>query len=265
MVSDATLVERSEGLVVVTLNRPAFKNAISSANWQDLHEILNAVEVSTADRALLITGAEGNFSSGADLSGEDRDRGLTGYGRRPLLNEMRTVGDIIARLERLSIPTIAAVDGVAVGVGLGVALACDLIIATDRARFIEVFSKRGISLDGGTSWSLPRAVGVRRAKQMAYFAEPLDARTALEWGLVNEVVAPAELLATAREWGRRLAAGPTMALGLTKRMLDGALTSSLEDALEAEARAQHIAYATSDMREGFLSYRERREPNFTGE
>ncbi len=265
MPSDATLVERHDGLVVVTLNRPHRKNAITATNWRDLDEIFREVEVTKTDRALVLTGAGTDFSSGADLSGEDSEGGLTGHGRRPIVSEMRTMGDIVTRLQRLPKPTIAAVDGVAVGVGLGLALACDLVIATDRARFIQVFVKRGLALDGGTSWTLPRLVGVRRAKQMAFFGEPLGAAQALEWGLVNEVVAPEALQETAREWGSKLASGPTIALSLTKRMLDSGITSSFEEAIEAEATAQHIAYVTDDMREGFLAYMERRDPKFTGE
>ena len=125
--------------------------------------------------------------------------------------------------------------------------------------------KRGLALDGGTSWTLPRLVGVRRAKQMAFFGDPIGAEQALEWGLINEVVAPDALQGTAREWGRRLASGPTLALSLTKRMLDAGITSSFDEAIEAEASAQHIAHLSADMREGFLAYMERREPKFTGE
>ena len=165
-----TIVEREDGLVTVTLNRPQRKNAISATMWNELDEIVSEVEVNPGDRALVLTGAEGNFSSGADLSGEESN-GLTGHGPQLVLHEMRIVGRIIGRLKALPKPTIAAVDGVAVGVALGIALACDLVIATDRARFMEVFVKRGLALDGGTSWTLPHLVGPRRAKQMAFFGE----------------------------------------------------------------------------------------------
>jgi 2-(1,2-epoxy-1,2-dihydrophenyl)acetyl-CoA isomerase len=263
--SDVTRVERRDGLVVVTLDRPTRKNAVTATNWRDLEEILTEVEVSSTDRALLLTGAGGDFSAGADLSGEDSGGGLTGHGVRLIVHEMRTMGDIVARLQRLTKPTLAAVDGVAVGVGLGLAAACDLIVASDRARFIQVFAKRGLALDGGTSWTLPRAIGLRRAKQMAFFGDPVDARTAYEWGLVNEVVPADELQATALAWGRRLAAGPTTALSLTKRMLDASFGSSFEEAVDREATAQHICYTTADMKEGFRAWMERRDPAFTGE
>jgi 2-(1,2-epoxy-1,2-dihydrophenyl)acetyl-CoA isomerase len=151
-----------------------------------------------------------------------------------------------------------------VGVALGLALACDLVVATDRARFSEVFVKRGLALDGGTSWTLPELVGIRRAKQMAFFGEPLDAATALDWGLINEVVTPDDLAATAADWGGRLATGPTTALSLIKSMLDAGATSTFDDAMEAEARAQHIVYTTDDVKEGFRAFFERRDPRFTG-
>ena len=197
--------------------------------WNELDAIVTEVAVTPGDRALVLKGAEGNFSAGADLSGEESN-GLTGHGPQLVLHEMRIVGGIIGRLKGLPMPTIAAVDGVAVGVALGIALACDLVIATDRARFMEVFVKRGLALDGGTSWTLPRLVGPRRAKQMAFFGETVDAATALEWGLINEVVAPEELDATAAEWGHKLAAGPTTAISLMKTLIDGSATATFEEA-----------------------------------
>jgi len=291
--SEHTLVERDGGLVTVTLNRPEKKNAINSPIWMDLDEILREVESNPSDRALLLAGAGGNFSSGADLSGglsakpepgspealaaEERIRaaeaagervdkgGLTGKGRQLIIHDMRLVGDIIQRLQRLPKPTIAAVDGVAIGVALGLAVACDLVVASERATFREVFVQRGLALDGGASWTLPRLIGLRRAKQMTFFGDAVDAATALEWGLVNEVVAPDDLMATATEWAQRLANGPTTALSIIKRLLESGLDSSIADALEDEARAQHIVFGTHDFREGMTAYFERRPPNFIGE
>ncbi|MCK9900233.1 enoyl-CoA hydratase [Parafrankia colletiae] len=264
---DSTLVERSDGLVTVVFNRPEKKNALNGASWADLDRVLTEVARDPADRALLLTGAGGNFSSGADLTGGagtgDEASGLSGP-RQAILHEMRTAGDIVNRLHRLPKPTIAAVDGVAVGVSLGLVLACDLVVASDRARFCEVFARRGLSLDGGTSWSLPRQIGLRRAKQMALFGDWVGARDALAWGLVNEVVPADELTKVATAWGRRLAAGPTTALSLVKRLLDASDSATFERAVEDEARAQHIAYTTMDAREGFRAFAERREPGFTG-
>jgi 2-(1,2-epoxy-1,2-dihydrophenyl)acetyl-CoA isomerase len=259
----ATLVEREDGLVTVTLNRPKRKNAISAGMWQELDHIVAELEIDPGVRAVVLTGAEGNFSAGADLSGEESN-GVTGHGPQLVLHEMRIVGRIISRWKHLPKPTIAAVDGVAVGVALGIALACDLVIATDRARLMEVFVKRGLALDGGTSWTLPHLIGPRLAKQVAFFGDTVDADTALRWGLVNEVVAPDELQATAKAWGQRLAAGPTTAISLMKTQIDAAATATFDEALEGEARAQHITYTTKDMQEGITSFLERREPRFTG-
>jgi 2-(1,2-epoxy-1,2-dihydrophenyl)acetyl-CoA isomerase len=283
MVSDKTIVEREDGLVIVTLNRPHKKNALTSQSWNDLDEVFTEVENEPADRALLLTGAGGTFSSGADLTGglgegesqgagsgdsvggkERQSGGLTGKGLQLIVHEMRTVGQIISRLQRMPKPTIAAVDGYAVGVALGLVLACDLVVASDRARFMEVFVKRGLALDGGASWSLPRQIGLRRAKQMTFFGDAVDAEQAYDWGLVNEVVPPDHLLETAKAWGHRLASGPTTALSLIKRLLDASSGSSFEEAIEDEARVQHIAYTTADMAEGIASFLERREPRFTG-
>jgi 2-(1,2-epoxy-1,2-dihydrophenyl)acetyl-CoA isomerase len=261
--SEEVLVERRDGLVTVTLNRPEKKNALDAACWQALDAVFAEVAVNAEDRALLLTGAGGNFSSGADLSGSGGG-GLAGGEMQLIVTEMRIVGEIIRRLERLPKPTIAAVDGVAVGVGLGLALACDLLIASDRARFCAIFAKRGLALDGGSSWTLPRQIGLRRAKQMAFFGDMVEAPQALEWGLANEVAPADALAAVADDWARRLAAGPTAALALSKRMLEASVGSSFEEALEEEARAQHVTYTTSDMMEGISAFLERRDPRFTG-
>ena len=212
----------------------------------------------------MLTGAEGNFSSGADLSGEESN-GLTGHGPQLVLHEMRIVGRIIGRLKALPKPTIAAVDGVAVGVALGIALACDLVIATDRARFMEVFVKRGLALDGGTSWTLPHLVGPRRAKQMAFFGEPVDAATALEWGLINEVVTPEALPATAAEWGQE-ARLRTHHGDQPHEDADRRQPRPPPSRRPSRARPGRSTSCTppTDMQEGIQAFFERREPRFTG-
>ena len=264
MSTEELLVERKDGLVTVTFNRPRKKNAINAAMWRGLEDALTEVGHDPTDRALLLTGAGDNFSAGADLGGSSDGLGLTGRPIQATLHEMRAAGEIISKLQRLPKPTIAAVDGVAIGVALGLALACDLIVATDRARFTEIFVKRGLALDGGTSWSLPRQIGLRRAKQMAYLGEPVEARVALDWGLVNEVVPPEELENFSREWANRLASGPTTALSLIKRQLDNSGSIGFEQAIEDEARVQHVAFTTHDLKEGILAFLERRDPRFTG-
>lgn len=266
-----TLIERFDGVVRVTFNRPGKKNALTADNWLALERVLDEAAKDPDDRALILTGAGGCFSAGADLSGglragaDPAERtGLTGRKLQSTLHEMRAVGEIVARLQKLPKPTLAVVDGVAAGVALGLVLACDLVLASDRARFSEVFVKRGLALDGGSSWTLPRAVGMRRAKQMAFFGEMVGAAQALEWGLINEVVPAGDLQKEGEQWGRRLAAAPTTALSLIKRLLDDGAQGGIEAALENEARAQHIAFTTADMHEGIAAFRERRPPRFTG-
>jgi 2-(1,2-epoxy-1,2-dihydrophenyl)acetyl-CoA isomerase len=261
---EAIRVERRDGLVEITLDRPEKKNALSGQSWLELGRAFAEVAANPSDRALILTGSGGNFSAGADLSGPS-GKSLTGSGPvQPIVQEMRAMGDIILSLARIPKPTLAKVDGVCVGVAMGLALACDLVLASDRARFSEIFSRRGLALDGGTSWLLPHRIGLAKAKELAFFADFVDAKEAESIGLVNKVVSAAELDAVAAEWGRRLAAGPTLALGLSKRLLDAAPSVTLPQALEDEARCQHITYASQDLREGFAAYVERREPRFTG-
>lgn len=261
---EAIRVERRAGLVTITLDRPAKKNALDAAAWNELERAFADLALDPEARALILTGAGGNFSAGADLSGNKSGLGLTGRPVQPIVQEMRVVGDIILSLARMPKPTLAVVDGVCVGVAMGLALACDLVLASDRARFSEIFAKRGLALDGGTSWLLPRRIGLNKAKELAFFADFVDAKEAESIGLVNKVVSAAELDAVAEEWGRRLAAGPTLALGLSKRLLDASSSVTLPQALEDEARCQHITYTSQDMREGIAAYLERREPRFSG-
>jgi 2-(1,2-epoxy-1,2-dihydrophenyl)acetyl-CoA isomerase len=257
-------VERQAGLVTVTLDRPEKKNALDAAMWVALDRVFAEVAANPDDRALILTGAGGNFSAGADLSGNQTGQGLTGGPVQPIVQEMRLLGDIILRLSRIAKPTLAKVDGACVGVGLGLALACDLLLASERARFSEIFAKRGLALDGGNSWLLPRRIGLHKAKELTFFADMLDAKEAESIGLVNKVVPAGELDAVAAEWGRRLASGPTLALGLSKRLLDASSSVTLAQALEDEARSQHITHASKDVREGIAAFLERREPRFTG-
>jgi 2-(1,2-epoxy-1,2-dihydrophenyl)acetyl-CoA isomerase len=266
-----TIITRDDGVVTLTFNRPEKKNALTLANWQDLDRTVQEVAADPQDRVLVLTGAGGNFSSGANLSGglgdaakPEGQAGPASAPQRGVIHDMRTVGELIGRLQRLPKPTIALVDGVCVGVAFGVAMACDLVLTTERARFGLAFVKRGLALDGGTSWSLPRSVGLRRAKQMAFFGDMVSGPEALELGMVNEVVPAEDLERVGGEWARRLASSATMAIGLIKRQLDSSFGASFEEQIEGEARSQHVAFTTSDMQEGVRAFLERREPKFTG-
>lgn len=254
---DPILLERAAGVVTLTLNRPARKNAITGDMWGQLRDIFVEVAATPEDRVLIITGAGGAFCSGADL-GAVGDIATGGLAR------MRYIGSAAQALHDLPKPTIAKVPGIAAGAGANLALGCDLIVASDEARFSEIFSARGLSLDFGGSWLLPRLVGLHRAKELAFFADILSAKEAEDFRLVNRVVPATELDAFVDEWARRLAAGPPIALSMTKRMLNNSLTSTLADALEAEALSQTVNFGTQDLGEAMRAFAEKRAPDFKG-
>ena len=183
---DTVIVERAKGVVTATLNRPEKRNAANLEMWEQLHSVITEVAHSHDDRVLVVTGAGGAFCSGADLTD------LAGQQGHPLAR-MRYLGDIALALHRLPKPTIAKVGGVAAGAGCNLALGCDLIVAGSEARFSEIFCRRGLSLDWGGSWLLPRLIGLHRAKELAFFGEILSADEAAAIGLVNRVVPASEL------------------------------------------------------------------------
>lgn len=247
------------GIVTVTLNRPAKKNAANAEMWNELLETFRAIAATPEDRVMVLTGAGGEFCAGADLTG-----GGTGGPGRHQLAQMRHVGDVALALHRLAIPTIAKVRGVAVGAGCNMALGCDLIVASDNARFSEIFARRGLSIDFGGSWLLPRIVGMHRAKELALFADIISAAEAERIGLVNRVVPEAEIDEFVDGWAARLAAGPPIALAMTKRMLDNSLQVTMEEALDDEGVAQTVNFGTADTAEAMKAFVEKREPTFEG-
>ncbi|MEO6318933.1 MAG: enoyl-CoA hydratase [Acidimicrobiales bacterium] len=253
-------VERADGVVTVTFDRPHKKNAVNAVMWDELEAAAASIARSTADRCVVLTGAGGDFCSGADLWAGDHD------GSRPphQLVAMRRVNAVVQAFHDLPQPTIAKVDGVAAGVGLGLALGCDLVVASDRARFSAIFAKRGLSLDGATSWLLPRIVGLHRAKELALFGDIVPADEALRLGLLNRVVPVAELDVVVGEWAARLAAGPPIALAMTKRMLNRSFEQSFEQALDDEARSQTVNLGTRDTAEAIGAFVDRRPPMFEG-
>src|SRR5262245_6292213 len=175
------LVARDNGLVTITLNRPERKNALSMEMWAELARVLDEISLSREDRVLVITGAGDAFCSGADLSGAAE--APTGHG----IWLMRQTARVALRLHELPQPTLAAVNGVAVGYGCNLALGCDLVLASDAARFSEIFLRRGLAIDGGGSWLLPRLLGLPKAKELAFFADIVDADTECEIGIVNKL------------------------------------------------------------------------------
>jgi len=255
---ETLLVERApNGIVTLTLNRPERKNAMNAAMFNELLAVFREVDASTSDRVLVITGAGDAFCSGADLG----DRGSD---TRPALARLHWVADIALALHRIPKPVIAKVNGVAVGAGMNLALGCDLIIASDNARFSEIFARRGLSIDFGGSWLLPRLIGMHRAKELAFFADIISAKEAAELGLVNRVLPASQLDAFVADWADRLAAGPPLALSMTKRLLTNSFTTTMDEALEAEGLAQSVNTATEDTAEAIRAFLEKREPRFKG-
>ena len=247
------------GVLTITLNRPDVLNAINEQLTTELGEALRAAERSEEVRCVVLTGAGRGFCSGQDL----RDRAAGDFSYREHLRA--TYNPVILQLRTLEKPVLAAVNGVAAGAGCSLALAADLRIASERASFIELFARVGLVPDSGSTWFLPRLVGVGKAFEMTYTTDPVDAQEALRIGLVNRVVPHEELMSKTKELAARLAAGPTKAYGLTKRAIHSALGASLEQALEYEAHLQEIAGRTADHREGVTAFIEKRLPTYTGQ
>jgi 2-(1,2-epoxy-1,2-dihydrophenyl)acetyl-CoA isomerase len=255
-VMETLLVDRADGIVTVTINRPEKKNAANTVMWQELLETFEEVADRVEDRVMVLTGAGGAFCSGVDLT----DFSGGGYS----LSRMRYVGGVALALHRIAKPTIAKVVGVAVGAGCNMALGCDLVVASEDARFSEIFAKRGLSLDFGGSWVLPRLIGLHKAKELAFFADVISAREAAEFGIVNRVVAATEIDGFVADWARRLVAGPPLALSMTKTMLNASYGQSMEQAVEDEARCQAVNVGSLDTAEAMQAFVQKREPNFQG-
>lgn len=250
------LVERADGIVTVTINRPKVKNAINGEAWEILGSTFTELNGDDSVRAVVVTGTGDAFSAGADLSGQRADG-------HPL-DHMRAVNRVAKALYDLPKPTVAKVPGVAVGAGWNLALCCDLVVASSNARFSQIFAKRGLSLDFGGSWLLPRLVGLQQAKRLALLADFVDAAEARTLGLVTWVVEQDELDAFTADVVAKLAAGPPVALAQSKELLNASIDSSFAQALESEARTQAINFASADANAARKAFMEKREPEFTG-
>jgi 2-(1,2-epoxy-1,2-dihydrophenyl)acetyl-CoA isomerase len=254
------LVDRRDGVVTLTLNRPDTMNAITGEMWGGLEDVFAEVARNFDDRVLVVTGAGRAFCAGADLIEQGMPRTS---GRR--LEHMRGVGRSAAALRGIGKPTVAKVNGVAAGAGLSLALGCDLVIASDAARFSAIIVQRGLSIDYGGSWLLPRLVGIHKAKELALLADMIPAADAERVGIVNRVVPAAELDGEVDALVARLLTMAPVALSQTKHLLDQAMSTTFEDAVEAEAMAQVVNLGTPDAKEAVRAFMEKRAPEFTGE
>ncbi|MER6010016.1 enoyl-CoA hydratase/isomerase family protein [Streptomyces bluensis] len=247
----------------ITLNRPETMNAITPDQRERIIQLLAEASADPAVRAVVITATGRGFCAGADLRGASAplfERVPGDVARTLRLGAQR----LIAAVLDCEKPVIAAVNGTAAGIGAHLAFACDLVLAAEPARFIEVFARRGLVPDGGGAYLLPRLIGPQRAKELMFFGDALSAADAERLGLVNRVVPPEELEKTAREWAERLATGPTRALALTKQLVNASLDTDRAGAFAAEAAAQEINMTTADANEGVASFVERRTPRYEG-
>lgn len=249
------------GVLTLTLNRPDKLNSFNEAMHRAFRAGLERAAADAEVRAVLLTGAGRGFSAGQDLGDRDPRKG----GIPDLGATIETFYNPALRMIRaLEKPVVCAVNGVAAGAGANIAFACDIVLAARSAKFIQAFSKIGLVPDAGGSWSLARALGEPRAKALALLAEPLPADTAAEWGLIWKAVDDAALLPEAEAIARRLAAGPTRGLGLTKRAIQASATNSLDAQLDLERDLQREAGRTADYAEGVIAFLDKRKPEFTG-
>jgi 2-(1,2-epoxy-1,2-dihydrophenyl)acetyl-CoA isomerase len=248
----------------ITLNRPDKLNAFDEQMGEDLLEALKEGEKSAEARCLVLTGEGRAFSVGEDLS---TNRATYDSGKPVRLGEVlqRKYNPIVQRIRKMDKPVLAAVNGVTAGAGLGLALACDLRAASDKATFHEAFIKVGLAPDSGTSFWLTRILGMGKAMEVSLLGEPIDASRALGLGLVNWVFPEQGFRENVAKIAERLARGPTKAMGLTKRALNRAVVVDMDSALEYEMYLQDIAGRTRDHIEGVKAFFDKRDPSFTGQ
>ena len=263
MAYSTLLFDQSDGVVTITLNRPDKSNAFDDAMTKELIDALKTVERDAEARAVIITGAGKNFCAGQDL-GAMLERYKVPGGVSYAAHLRASYNLIVARVRALEKPVIAAVNGAAAGAGLGLTLACDFRHASENARFRTAFIGIALAPDSAISFLLPRIVGLGRAMEMALTNELIDAPSALQYGLVNRVFKPEELLPRTHEFAAKLALAPTKAIGLTKRAFNRGFDVDLETALENEALLQEIAGRSADHMEGVQAFIEKRSPQFKG-
>ena len=262
VMTDPLLVERGDGVATVTLNRPDSMNSLSVELKDALVAVVHDLAGDHSVRAVVLTGAGRAFCVGQDL--REHKAMLDSGDPQPLRTVVRHYNPITSGLAAMPKPVVAAVNGVAAGAGAGFAFACDFRIASKSASFLLAFAGVGLSLDSGTSWTLPRLIGSARATALSLLSEPVTAEAALEMGLVNAVVEPDRLLPAAHELAARLAAGPTVAYAAIKESIAFAASSTLSDALAKEAEMQQRTGATADHRAAVDAFVAKQKPTFTG-
>ncbi|MGQ4615532.1 enoyl-CoA hydratase-related protein [Nocardia sp. R7R-8] len=251
---DPVLVDiDAAGVATVTLNRPKRKNGLNKAMVDAAITALERIAADDACRVVVLTGSGSSFCSGMDLAERIEPDELT---------FMRRVGQLCDLIHRLPLPVIAKVRGGAIGFGANLALCADLVVVGESAVFGEIFAERGLAIDGGGSWLVPRLIGLGRAKEIMLFARRLPGSEAAGLGLASRCVPDDTLDATVQEWADRLAAGPRRALSVIKQQLNASYQRSFADAIEAEALGQSLAFRSAESREGARAFFEKRAPDF---
>ncbi len=254
-VEQAVTLTTEAGVAWIRLNRPEKMNAVNSALRAQLVEAVKQVERDPAARVVVLTGAGRAFCAGADVA----ELGSREGGVEAIRAEYES---ILTRLRTMPKPVIAAVNGVAAGIGASLALVADLRLATPEASFVEAFVKIGLTVDGGASWLLPRLIGAGRALEMCFTGRPIGAEEAERWGLVNRVVSADRLEPEVAELAGVLAKGPAGALGAIKRSANFALSATFEEAIDFEFLLQGVQMEGADFKEGVQAFLEKRPPSF---
>lgn len=250
---------KNEGVATVSFNRPEVYNALNDGITYELQDVLKAIAKDDEVRVMVLTGVGKAFCSGQDLKDSSKQ------GKRSFMDSLhKRYNPIVAAMRSLPKPIVCRLNGVAAGAGCSLALACDIIVASEEATLIEVFVNIGLVPDSGSAYFLPRLVGMAKAFELCSMGQRVKAREALQLGLVNKVVAPAELDDAVKQYTDYFAVAPTKAIGLIKKMLNKSTTASLDEMLEYEAYCQEIAGSTHDHKEGVQAFLEKRKPAFLG-
>ena len=262
MTYETLLFEKQDGIAKLSLNRPDKLNALDTQLFNELYEALIDSAKDPQIRCIVLTGAGRGFCSGADtsdLGAKSVEEGAEDFGIK-----MERSNRIIRALRDIEKPIIASVNGVAVGAGMNIALACDIRIASDKASFGEVFVRIGLSPDDGGGYLLWRLVGLGKATELMFTGDIIDAEEALRIGLVNQVVPHDELERSTMEFAKKMAKGPTRAIGLAKKILNRGMETDLATLLDFEAFAQYQTASSEDSKEGVKAFIQRRKPHFKG-
>lgn len=261
MAYQTLLLEVKDQVATITLNRPDAYNAVNDAMAEELHLAILDCDEDPGVRAVVLTGAGKAFCAGGDVKNFVENLDRISYHLKRLIVPLHAA---VSRMARMPKPVVAAVNGVAAGAGMSLALASDVVVASESVRFTMAYSKIGATPDGSSTYFLPRLVGMRRALELIYTNRVLTAREALDWGIVNRVVPDGEALKAATDLARELAQGPTAALGHAKRLIFLSGQESLETQMENEAQQIAAMAKTGDFREGVTAFAQKRSPSFKG-